>query len=97
MKLPKKYDEQPQETTQGINTFIGAGDKRPTGRKKVKGTLFTLTEDEISYIDETSKTTGATKVNVVRAGLKALEMLDPNERLRLLGEISLKSPGRWNG
>ena len=39
MKLPKKYDEQTQESSQGINTFIGAGDKRPSGRKKVKGLL----------------------------------------------------------
>lgn len=59
--------------------------------------MFTLTENEINYIDETSKSIGATKVNVVRTGLKALEMLEPNERIRLLGEISLKSPGRGNG
>lgn len=79
-----------------VTTFIREGDKRPETRKKVKPTLFTLTEEEKDFVENTAKRTGATKTNVIRAALKTLARLDDNELLMLLGEISLRSPGRWN-
>ncbi|HBL6732162.1 TPA: hypothetical protein LSG62_004981 [Serratia liquefaciens] len=85
-----------ETTTEQVTAFIREGDKRPESRKKVKPTLFTLTEEEKDFVEITAKRTGATKTNVIRAALKTLAKLDDNDLLMLLGEISLRSPGRWN-
>lgn len=95
MRKPSSETEAVDKNDQ-ITSFIREGDKRPENRKKVKPTLFTLTEEEKNYVENTAKRTGATKTNVIRAALKTLARLDDNDLLMLLGEISLRSPGRWN-
>ncbi|AWK15559.1 hypothetical protein SK355_11605 (plasmid) [Candidatus Fukatsuia symbiotica] len=93
VQLPSK-SEKLKHISNEKSTFayIGEANKPPVSGTIIKRFLFGLVQEENELLDSFSKETGASRTDIIRAGLSALEAQSRDERNTLIYKTQIKSP-----